>query len=139
MRFGCDVPYYQDPADIRAFAQGAEELGFDQLGFSEHIAASRATEFPPGFRFDEPWHESTTLAAFLSAVTERIEISPAVMLLTLRPPALVAKQLAELQILSNGRLQAVMSVGWNRQEQVALGVDPATRAERFEEAVPLTR
>ena len=139
MHVGCDLPYFRSPSDIRAFAQGAEELGFDQLGFSEHVAASPRTETPPMFSHDDPWHEAATLTGFLAGVTQRITLSPAVMLVTLRPPVLVAKQLAELQLLSDDRLRVVASVGWNREEQAALGVDPSTRGARLEEAVPLIR
>lgn len=139
MRVGCDLPYFRNPADIRAFAQGVEALGYERLGFSEHVAASPATVVPPGFAHDDPWHETATLAGFLAGVTERIDLSPAVMLVTLRHPVLVAKQLAELQELSSGRLHVVASVGWNREEQAALGVDPATRGDRLDEALPLIR
>lgn len=139
MRVGCDLPYFEDPGAIRAFAQGAEALGYDHLGFSEHVAASRSTTYPPMFRFDDPWHEATTLASFLAGVTESIELNTAMLLVTLRAPVLVAKQLAEVDLLSRGRLRVGMSVGWNREEQVALGVDPATRGDRLDELVPLLR
>ena len=49
MRLGCDVPYFEDPDDIRTFAQAAEEIGFDHIGFSEHVASSRLTEYPALF------------------------------------------------------------------------------------------
>jgi probable F420-dependent oxidoreductase len=139
VRLGCDIPYFEDPDDIRAFAQAAEEIGFDHIGFSEHIASSRATEYPTLFLFDDPWHESFTMLAYLAAVTTTIELSSAMALITLRDPVLVAKQAAEIDLLSRGRLRLGVSVGWNREEQRALGVDPATRGRRIEEMVPLLR
>jgi probable F420-dependent oxidoreductase len=139
LRLGCDVPYFQDPDDIRAFAQAAEEIGFDHIGFSEHVASSRLTEYPALFSYDDPWHESFTMLAFLAAVTTTIEVSSAMALVTLRDPVLVAKQAAEVDLLSRGRLRLAVSVGWNREEQRALGVDPATRGRRIEEMVPLLR
>ncbi|MGH9046007.1 MAG: hypothetical protein ACRDVW_01700 [Acidimicrobiales bacterium] len=45
MRIGCDLPYFVDPGDISAFAQAAEEIGYRHLGFSEHVAASHATDY----------------------------------------------------------------------------------------------
>ena len=69
LRLGCDVPYFEDPDDIRTFAQAAEEIGFDHIGFSEHVASSRLTEYPALFSYDDPWHESFTMLAFLAAVT----------------------------------------------------------------------
>jgi probable F420-dependent oxidoreductase len=139
VRLGCDIPYFEDPEDIRRFALAAEEIGFDHLGFSEHVAASRATEYPAMFSFADPWHESFTMLAFLAAVTTTIELSSAMALITLRHPVLVAKQAAEVDLLSRGRLRLAVSVGWNREEQRALGVDPATRGRRIEEMVPLLR
>ena len=139
MRVGCDLPYFADPAATRAFAGAAEELGYHHLGFSEHVAASGTTELPPGFALADPWHESATMAAFLAAVTQRIELNTAMLLVTLRHPVLIAKQMAEVDLLCGGRLRLGVSVGWNRGEQEALGVDPATRGRRIEEIVPLLR
>jgi probable F420-dependent oxidoreductase len=139
LRLGCDVPFFDDPDDIRAFATAAEEIGFDHIGFSEHVASSRLTEYPTLFSFDDPWHETFTMLAFLAAVTSTIELSSAMALITLRSPVLVAKQAAEVDLLSKGRLRLGVSVGWNREEQRALGVDPATRGRRIEETVPLLR
>ena len=136
---GCDLPYFVDAGEIRAFAAAAEELGYDHLGFSEHVAASRRTEVPPGFSFDDPWHESATMLGFLATVTERIELNTAMLLVTLRHPVLAAKQLAEVDLLSAGRVRVGVSVGWNRDEQVAVGVEPSTRGRRIEETVPLLR
>lgn len=139
MRVGVDLPYFQDPAAIRDYAQAAEELGFDHIGYSEHVAASRRTDFPPLFSFEDPWHESFTLGAFLAAVTREIELNPSMLLLPLRQPVLAAKQAAEVDLLSGGRLRLAVSAGWNREECVALGVDPASRGERLEEQVEILR
>ena len=139
MRLGCDLPYFSDPGEIRAFAQAVEEFGYDHIGFSEHVAGSRATEYPSFFTFADPWHETFTLLGFLAAVTDRITLSSAMLLATLRSPVLVAKQAAEIDVLSKQRLRLGLSVGWNRDEQVALGVDPSTRGVRLDEMVPLLR
>jgi hypothetical protein len=66
MRVGRDLPYFESPVDIREFAQGVEAMGYDRLGFSEHVATSRATVLPGGFRHDGPWHETATLTGFSS-------------------------------------------------------------------------
>jgi probable F420-dependent oxidoreductase len=139
MRLGCDLPYFSDPGEIRAFAEAVEEIGYDHIGFSEHVAGSRATEYPSFFTLSDPWHETFTLLGFLAAVTDRITLSSAMLLATLRSPVLVAKQAAEIDLLSKQRLRLGLSVGWNREEQVALGVDPATRGARLDEMVPLLR
>jgi len=139
MRVGCDLPYFRDPGAIREFALSAEALGFHHLACSEHVAGSARTHYPAGFSFEDPWHESTTLLGFLAGVTSTIELNPSMLLVTLRHPVLVAKQLAELDLLSRARLRVGVSVGWNREEQQALGVDPATRGQRIDELVPLLR
>jgi probable F420-dependent oxidoreductase len=139
MRVGVDLPYFADPGQIRAFAQAVEELGYHHLGFSEHVASARGTQYPPNFSADDPWHESFTLLGFIAAVTTRIELNPAMLLLTLRPTLLAAKQAAEVDLLSDGRLRIAASVGWNREEVLAHGVKPSTRAALFEEQVMAMR
>ena len=140
MRVGVDLPYLADPGAIVAFSQAVEALGFDHLGFSEHVCSTEDSPFPaPFFTFDEPWRESFTLASFVAAVTSRIELNPSMLLLPLYPPVLAAKQAAEVANLSGGRLRIGASIGWNPRECESLGVDPATRGARFEEQVILLK
>ena len=139
MKLGCDVPYLSDPGAIRAFAQVAEELGYDHIGFSEHVATTTDTVFPPRMSFDEPWHESFTMLGFLAGCTSRIELMSSMTLLALRPVVLAAKQAAEIDLLSRGRLRLGVSVSWNPREFVALGVDPSSRGTRIEEQVEVLR
>ena len=73
MRVGVDLPYFAHAVEIRDYVQAAQGLGDAHIGFSEHIVSSSASPFPPGLSFDEPWHESFTLLAFLAAITEDIE------------------------------------------------------------------
>ena len=139
MRVGVDLPYFAHAVEIRDYVQAAQELGYAHIGFSEHVLSSSAETFPPGISFDEPWHESFTLLGFLAGVTEGIELSTGMTLLTLRPAALAAKQAAEVDLLCGGRLRLAVSVGWQRREVAAMGVDPATRGERLEEQIEAMR
>jgi probable F420-dependent oxidoreductase len=140
MRVGVDIPYFASPNDIRDYVREVEAMGFDHVGFSEHVACTLDSPFPaPMFTFDEPWRESFTLASYVAALTTRIEINPAMVLLPLYPPVLAAKQAAEVDNLSEGRLRIAASVGWNVRECETLGIDPATRAQRFEEQVVVLR
>jgi probable F420-dependent oxidoreductase len=139
MRVGVDVPYFAHPLEIRDYVQAAQELGYAHIGFSEHVVSSSASQFPPGLSFDEPWHESFTMLAFLAAVTEGIELSTGMTLLALRPAALAAKQAAEVDLLSGGRVRLAVSVGWQRRELEAVGVDPSTRGARIEEQIEAMR
>lgn len=138
-RFACDVPFFSSPSELRDFAQAAEDLGYDCLNFSEHVATTRDSPFPPGFSFEDPWHESMTLATFLAASTRRIEISTSMMLLALRPTVLAAKQAAEVDLLSGGRLRLGVSVGWNDREVDLLERDFRTRGARLEEQIEVMR
>jgi probable F420-dependent oxidoreductase len=139
VRIGVDLPYFADPAEIRRFAVGVEELGFCHVGMSEHVVATRDSAFPDGFSFDDPWHESFTQLAFVAGITSRIELNSAMTLLTLRPAALAAKQAAEVDLLSGGRLRLAVSVGWNARENEALGVEPSIRGSLLEEQVTVLR
>lgn len=140
MRVGIDIPYFASAADVRTYVQAVEALGFDHVGFSEHVCSTLDTEFPaPMFTFDEPWRESFTLAAYVAALTSRLEINPAMTLLPLYHPVLAAKLAAEVANLSDGRLRIAASIGWNARECESLGVDPATRGARFEEQIHVVR
>ena len=139
MRVGVDLPYFAHTAEIRDYVQAAQDLGYAHIGFSEHVVSSAAEQFPPGLSFDEPWHESFTLLAFLAAITEKIELNTGMTLLALRPAALAAKQAAEVDLLSGGRLRLAVSVGWQRRELEAVGVDPSTRGELIEEQIEAMR
>jgi probable F420-dependent oxidoreductase len=139
MRVGVDVPYFAHAVEIRDYVQAAQELGYAHIGFSEHVLSATTEPFPPGLSFDEPWHESFTLLAFLAGVTDGIELSTGMTLLALRPAALAAKQAAEVDLLSGGRLRLAVSIGWQRGELAALGVDPSTRGARLEEQIEAMR
>ena len=139
MRVGVDVPYFRHAVEIRDYVQAAEELGYAHIGFSEHVVSSVAATFPPGLSFDEPWHESFTMLAFLAAITDQVELNTGMTLLALRPAALAAKQAAEVDLFSGGRLRLGVSVGWQRGELQAVGVDPATRGRLIEEQIEVMR
>lgn len=139
MRVGVDLPYFAHAVEIRDYVQAAQELGYAHIGFSEHVLSSPSETFPPGLSFDEPWHESFTLLAFLAGVTDGIELSTGMTLLTLRPAALAAKQAAEIDLLSGGRLRLAVSVGWQRREVESMGVDPSTRGVLIEEQIEAMR
>lgn len=139
MRIGCDLPYFADAGEVRAFAQAVEDLGYDHLAFSEHVAAATDSPFPPGFAFEDPWHEAATLLAFLAGCTTRIELMTSMMLLPLRPTVLAAKQFAEIDLLTGERVRLGVAVGWNTSEVRALGVDPDTRGARLEEQIEVLR
>jgi len=84
-------------------------------------------------------HEPLVMLGYVAAVTRRIGLMPAVLILPQRQTALVAKQAAEVDVLSGGRLRLGVGLGWNPVEYEALGEDFHTRGKRMEEQVELLR
>ncbi|MBT6274204.1 MAG: LLM class F420-dependent oxidoreductase [Chromatiales bacterium] len=131
-----------DVAEIRAFAAGVEALGFDYLTCIDHVVQAAepvADDWRAYYTRDHPFHEVTVLFGYLAALTTRIELATAILILPQRPTALVAKQFAELDVLSAGRIRAGVGIGWNEVEFDALGHDFSTRAARMEEQMELLR
>jgi len=148
MRIGVSLPEQQigfDPGVVREFVVRAEELGFDFVSSVDHVLGSphdrRDPPFPEAGIYDETsvFHEPLTLFAFWAAVTSRIELVTSVLVLPQRQTALVAKQAAQVAILSGNRLRLGLGSGWNYVEYEALGTDFATRGRRLEEQVGLLR
>jgi probable F420-dependent oxidoreductase len=144
MKLGITFPQQtigDDPVAIRDFAQGAESAGFDYISAGEHVLGAHPDRNPdrPAFTHEMAFHEPMTLFAYLAAVTERIELVSAVLVLPQRQTALVAKQAAEIDLLSGGRLRLGIGVGWNVAEFEALGVDFEHRGTRAEEQIELMR
>ncbi len=143
MRFGVVFPQTEignDPAAIAAFARAAEDLGFAHVLVYDHVlgAVPRGGEWL-GYTDEDPFHEIMVLLGFLAGVTTRIELTTGILILPQRQTALVAKQAAEIDVLSRGRLRFGIGVGWNSVEYEALGMDFHTRGARVEEQIQLLR
>ena len=132
----------EDPGAVREFAQAAEDLGYDYLIFYDHVlgadTASRPNWAGP-YTAADPFHEPFVTFGYLAAATKRIGLVTAVVILPQRQTALVAKQAAQVDLLSGGRLRLGVGVGWNDVEYEALGEDFRTRGKRSEEQVELLR
>jgi probable F420-dependent oxidoreductase len=145
MEIGAVIPHHEigtDPGAIRAFAQGAEELGVTHLLAYDHVVGARRDR-PGGFEgpydSDTAFHEPLVLFGFLAGCTSRVELVTAVLILPQRQAVLVAKQAAEVAILSGNRLRLGVGVGWNTVEFEALNEDFHTRGRRQAEQVELMR
>jgi probable F420-dependent oxidoreductase len=135
MKFGVVFPHLeigQDPAKVKDFVQAVEGLGYDYLLTYEEIV-----ETNPDKR--TRWREPLTLLSFIAGVTTTLELTTGIIVLPSRQTLLVAKQAAELDLLSGGRLRLGFSVGWNQKEYQAMGVDIAKRGKRIEEQVAVLR
>ena len=146
MKYGVVFPHNEigtDPGAIKAFAQGAEALGADHLLIYDHVLGADPNR-PGGWRNrpydkDVQFHEPFTTMAVLAAVTERIGLMSAVLILPQRQTVLVAKQAAEVALLSNNRLRLGIGTGWNQIEYEGLNEDFKTRGRRQREQVDLLR
>lgn len=128
-------------ADLRRYATTVEQLGFAHLAAYDHVlGADPVTHAPWAGRYDvhTTFREPFVLFGYLAAVT-RLELVTAVVVLPQRQTALVAKQAAEVALLTEGRFRLGVGVGWNPVEYEALGESFATRGQRMSEQIPLLR
>ena len=131
-----------DPKAVRDFAQAAEEMGYDHLIVFDHVLGADTTQYPGwqgGYTKDHMFHEPLVLYGYLAAVTQRLELVTAVIILGQRQTALVAKQAAEVDVLSGGRLRLGVGIGWNHVEYEALGENFHNRGKRSEEQIAVLR
>ncbi|WP_329082022.1 LLM class F420-dependent oxidoreductase [Streptosporangium sp. NBC_01469] len=144
MQIGVVFPQTEIGADagaVRAYAQGAEELGFRHLMAYDHVVGADP-EVHRGWKgvydIESTFHEPMVLFGYLAALTS-LELVSAIVILPQRQTVLVAKQAAEVDLLSGGRLRLGVGLGWNQVEYEALGQDFGTRGRRVEEQVELMR
>jgi probable F420-dependent oxidoreductase len=138
MRLGIHLPHIGQKASagaIRRAAIQAEELGFADVWVSEHIIVPKDRLYPPSALF---WDPVLTLT-WAAAATERVGLGTSVLVLPMRHPLPLAKELATLQNLSGGRLILGAGVGWLESEFAALGVPFRERGRRMDEGIALMR
>ena len=129
-----------DPAKIRDWAQAAEDLGFAYIEVPDHVFGAKGRDgWTPLYDETDPFHETFTTLTFLAAVTKTIKLSSGVLILPQRQTGVVAKQAAEVDILSEGRLRLGIGVGWNHVEYASLDTDWQTRGARQAEQVEVLR
>ena len=145
MQLGAIFPQTEigaDPAGVKDFAQAAEALGYEHLLVFDHVLgadASRRAEWNRPYSSVDLFHEPFVLFGYLAAVTEKIEMCTGIIILPQRQTALVAKQTAEVDVLTGGRLRLGIGVGWNDVEYEALGQDWGNRGRRSAEQVEVLR
>ncbi len=131
-----------DPSAIRDFVQALEGAGYDHILTGEHVLGVHPDRHVQGealHSYDTPWFEPFVFFSFVAACTTTLQLVPAVIAVTLRQTALVAKQAAMLDVLSNGRLRLGIGVGRNSVEFEAMGVNYHNRGRRIEEQIALMR
>ena len=101
-----------DPAKIRDWAQAAEDLGYDHIEVPDHIFGATARgDWQPIYTEKDAFQETFTTLAFLAALTRKARLASGVLILPQRQTGLVAKQAAEVDVLSGGRLRLGIGVG----------------------------
>ncbi|HUB38535.1 MAG TPA: TIGR03619 family F420-dependent LLM class oxidoreductase [Streptosporangiaceae bacterium] len=130
-----------DPANLKAIARHADDLGFESFYLPEHIALYPGArvgemEFPPDLQIADPLE----CLAFVAASTTRILLGTGVLLLPYHQPVVLAKRLATIDVLSSGRMR-LLTIGVSSLpgEAAAVGVDFATRGRRADEAIDILR
>jgi probable F420-dependent oxidoreductase len=136
-RFGVFLPSYIWQGDgperargIREFARAVEDLGFDSLFVTDHLIAARRF-------YSVSFLEPLTALAVAAGVTSRVRLGTSILIMPLRHPVMLAKELATLQFLSDNRVILGAGVGWNEFEYAALGVRKSERGKRTDEMLDI--
>jgi len=136
-RFGVFLPSYVWAGDgperargIKAFAREVEDLGFDSLFITDHLFAAKRF-------YSVSFLEPLTALAVAAGVTERVRLGTSILILPLRNPVILAKELATLQFLSEERVILGAGIGWNDYEYDAVGVRKAERGKRTDEMLDI--
>jgi probable F420-dependent oxidoreductase len=135
MKFGVFLPTFLFPGTgpeqavrLREFARKAEELGFDSLWITDHIVTAHGL-------YGVSWLDSLTTLSHVSAITERVRLGTSVLILPVRQPVVLAKEIATLQHLSGGRYDFGIGTGWYGPEFEAAGVHKSERGVRTDEVL----
>ena len=146
MRYGAVFPTTEmgkDPGAIRAWVAAVEDLGFERIVAYDHVVgavhADREPKLWGPYTEKDEFHEPLVLFSYIAAITTDIELVTGVLILPQRQAVLVAKQAADLDLLSGGRLVLGVGTGWNYVEYQALNTEYRNRAKRMEEQVELMR
>lgn len=136
MRIGVIFPCNEiggDTGAVRAYVQAAESLGYAHVEVFDHVVGE------PGNYAGRLWREPFVLFGYLAAITSRIELATGIVILPQRQTALAAKQAAEVDLWSDGRLRLGLGVGWNRFEFEALDQDFTRRGKRMDAQIAAMR
>lgn len=145
MKIGVIYPQTElqgEPEAVRRIGLAAEELGYQHLLAYDHVLGAthdREPKLNGPYTDKQPFHDPFVMFAYLAAITQRIELVTGVLILPQRQTALVARQAADLDLLSHERLRLGVGIGWNYVEYDSLGQDFATRGKRVGEQVGLLR
>lgn len=146
MEIGAVYPQIElrgDPRALDAIGRAVEALGYDHLVMFDHVAGAvhegrRVPMYGP-YTDKDPFHDPLVSFAYLAGITSRIGLATGILVLPQRQTVLVARQAADVDLLSGGRLRLGVGVGWNPVEYEALGQDFHTRGRRLDEQIGYLR
>ena len=151
VKLGTNLPEHligKDRGALVEFLAAIVDLGYSYVTVGDHVLGADLSVRPewrpyqgkpPIYDHRTPWHEPMVLFGYLCALNETIEFATGILVSPQRQTALLAKQAAEVDVLSGGRLRLVVATGWNDVEYEALGVDFRSRGKIMEEQVALLR
>lgn len=145
MKLGVVFPQTEIGADadtIARFATTAEDLGYDHIIVYDHVIGAGTASRPDWngpYTSESMFHEPFVLYGYLGALTKKLELVTAVIILPQRQTVLLAKQAASLDVLTKGRLRLGIGTGWNQVEYEALGESFSNRGVRSEEQIDVLR
>lgn len=144
MKIGAVFPQLEigaDPGTVRDWATTVEAAGYNHVLAYDHVLGADPANRPgwTGYTDKSLFHEVLVLFGYMAAITTTLELVTGVLVLPQRQTALVAKQAAEVDVLSGGRLRLGVGIGWNQVEYQALGVPFKQRGALLEEQVEVLR
>ncbi len=141
--FGIENLYGGDFTKVIEVVAEADRLGIDQVVMTDHVVMGERTDRYPYGNFPlpppAPWYEPVVALSAFAAATKRIRLSTSVLIAPLRPPVLLAKQAATLDVVSGGRLDLGLGTGWQREEYDASMLPFERRGARLEDQVRACR
>jgi probable F420-dependent oxidoreductase len=145
MKLGVVFPQTEigaDPSGVREYFQAAEQLGYSHVSVFDHVLGADLTNRPDwagAYNSGDMFHEPMVLYGYAAAITQNLELVTSVLVLGQRQTSLVAKQAAEIDILTGGKFRLGIGVGWNQVEYEALGESFGNRGRREEEQMDVLR
>jgi len=137
--FGINVGAFTSPEAIRRLVETAEGVGFESIWTGEHVVLIDPQEAPSPVPPHAPFVDTVATLAFAAACSQRIKLGTGIVLLAQRQPIVLAKELAGIDVLSNGRLLVGVGVGYVEGEFEALGIPYAERGARTSEHIDVLR
>lgn len=138
MKVGIRLPTFvlregnAQPAEMLSYIRSLDELGYDSIFLIDHLATAGPT-------YPVTWYDCMTMLSAIASSTKRIRLGTLVLVLPLYHPVQLAKSLATIDYLSNGRLIVGVGVGWNKEEFDALGVQLSSRGRMMDECLQILR